>query len=63
MCADCDWDLLKEQIEAMLESGKFDWASDTLEGILETVEVQEHSTDGQQKAVDNIAAARPNWDE
>lgn len=63
MCESCDWGSLQNQIEAMLDSGEFEWASDTLEGILSTIESKEHSTDAQQTAVDNIAAARPNWNE
>jgi len=56
MCDMCDWEDLLTKIEEMLDDGSFDWAEDTLEGIYETVERMEHSTDRQWDAVENIAA-------
>lgn len=47
---------LLEEIEALRET--HGWASDTLEGIYETVERTGVVTEGQRRAVDNIANAR-----
>lgn len=61
MCIDCSWEELIEKIDAMDYSGKFGWATETLEGIKETVEKTEHATEGQKEAIDNIAEKRPGW--
>ena len=42
------------RIEDLQNSGDYDWASDTLEGIHETVENTGTVTEAQQRAVDNI---------
>lgn len=42
------------QIETLQNSGDYDWASDTLEGIYATVEDAGYATEGQQRAIDNI---------
>jgi len=62
-CPDCGWEELVEKIEAMDDSGKFGWAQDSIEGIKETVERNEHATDGQRTAIDNIANSKPGWDD
>ena len=54
MCADCGWDELLEEIESMLEDDRYRFAAETLEGIHERVENNEHCTDGQRAAVENI---------
>ena len=46
------------EIEDLLASEQYDWASDTLEGIYNTVESRQVVTQGQRDAVDNITAAR-----
>lgn len=49
---------LIEQIAEMLDSGDFDWAEDTLEGIAETVGERDTVTPKQREAVANIARSR-----
>lgn len=46
------------QIEDMLASGDFEWAVDTLCGIMDTVGHRGQVTEGQRRAVRNIADAR-----
>ena len=58
MCSSCDWEDLIYEIEGALEDGDFDWASDTLEGILEWVKANEHCTEGQKQAIRNILNCR-----
>lgn len=58
MCDTCDWEDLVERIDGMLETGDFDWASETLEGIRSTVADREHRTERQAEAVDNIERKR-----
>ena len=54
MCEECDWEDLAIQIEEMQEESRFDWAHDTLQGILEWVSENEHCTEGQKDAINNI---------
>lgn len=58
MCDRCDWESLIEQIDEMIDSGDFDWAMDTLEGIRGTVSEREHATERQAEAIENIAEKR-----
>lgn len=46
------------QIEDLLATEDFDWASGTLEGIYNTVESRQVVTQGQRDAVEHITAAR-----
>lgn len=57
MCDACGWVTFLEEIDDHLEDDDFSWAVETLEGIRETVARNEHCTDGQKVAVDNIADA------
>lgn len=43
------------EIDDLLDSGEYDWAEETLSGIRTTVERTERATEGQRRAVDNIA--------
>ena len=54
MCADCSWDELMEEIADILEDDRYRFAAETLEGIYEWVESNEHCTEGQKAAVENI---------
>jgi len=45
------------EIEDLLSSEDYDWASDTLEGIYNTVEQRGFVTDAQRTAIENIAEA------
>ena len=58
MCDTCDWESFAEEIDEMLESGDYDWAAETLEGIRDTVTQREHCTERQREAVENISKAR-----
>lgn len=52
------WEELVDRCDEMLDSGEYAWASESLEGIRTTVSEQEHATERQIEAVDNIARAR-----
>ena len=54
MCQDCEWEGLLEQIDQLLDDEQYEFAQDTLEGIREWVEEQEHCTEKQKTAVQNI---------
>ena len=59
MCDSCEWSDLKDKIDEMLDDdGKYDWAEETLNGILGWITEKEHCTDKQKEAVDNIENAR-----
>lgn len=58
MCQHCNWDEWFEAINEMKDLGEFEWAFDTLDGIAEWVENNEHITDKQKEAVENIHARR-----
>lgn len=49
---------LISRIDDMLQEGRYEWAADTLSGIMETVEKTGRATEGQIRAVDNIENAR-----
>ena len=53
----------QEDIRDLLDSGRANWASETLEGIHETVEKSGRVTEGQRKAFEKIrdAAERPRY--
>ncbi|MCE5277157.1 MAG: hypothetical protein ABFD92_16640 [Planctomycetaceae bacterium] len=57
MCQGCEWEDLIERIDEMLDEEKYEWAADTLEGIRGWVARNEHCTDKQKQAVDNIEEA------
>ena len=58
MCADCGWEDLLEQIEELREDERYEFAAETLEGIDEWVNRNEHCTDGQRSVVENIRRGR-----
>lgn len=58
MCRKCSWvDWLKE-IEDMEASGEYDWAEETLKGIKDWVEENEHITEKQIQAINNIEESK-----
>jgi len=57
-----EWYQFCQKIIEMLAGGEFDWASGTLEGIHQSVEQYQSVTEGQRRAVRNIAAARKRSD-
>ena len=59
---DTEWYQFQQEIDELLESGRADWAADTLKGIAQSVEQYQSVTEGQKRAVRNIAAARKRAD-
>jgi len=55
---DTDWYRFRAEIEELLASGQYEWAADTLSSIAESVEKYRTVTEGQRRAVGNIAQAR-----
>src|SRR5262252_647320 len=53
-----DWWKFAEEIDELLGSGSYTWAEETLTDIQATVRKFQRVTEGQRKAVGNIAAAR-----
>lgn len=58
MCDKCGWEELLETIEEMLEDDTYEFAADTLEGIEEWVNDNEHCTPRQEEAVENIRSSK-----
>jgi len=54
MCEFCDFDIYMEKMEDMLNDDDYIFAYDTLESIYSWVDKQEHITDNQKIAIDNI---------
>ncbi len=52
----------RDKIEEMVESGRYDFALDTLEGIYDWVFEHDDITEAQMQAVDNIEASVPDWE-
>ena len=52
------WYQFVQEIADLLEGGELDWAANTLTGIQQSVEQYQTVTEGQRRAVRNIAAAR-----
>lgn len=52
---DQEWYQFLGEIDDLLATGEYDWAYDSLSGIHETVEKTHRVTDGQKRAVTNIA--------
>ncbi len=56
-----DWEYVLEQIDAMVDSGDFAWARETLEGISEGILENRSVTTAQRNAIDNIRQSK-GWD-
>ena len=54
MCENCEWEEELDRATKMIEQGQFDFALETLEGIKDWVQENEHITDRQSTALDNI---------
>ena len=61
MCDDCNWHELLEKTEEMQAGGGYEFAHHTLSGINETVEANEHCTERQREAVNNIRNSKKEW--
>lgn len=57
MCDTCGWDEFAGKIDIMIQDGYASFASETLEGIQETVMRNEHVSVKQYEAVENIKDA------
>ena len=57
MCATCHWEELIDDIDRALETGRVEWATETLEGIKASVEEYGCATSRQMEAVGNIMGA------
>ena len=51
---DIDWEKALEEIDEMLEDERYEFATDTLEGIKEWIYEREFCTFGQYDAIENI---------
>lgn len=49
-----DWEKYRDMIEDMQADSAYDWAQDTIEGILDWIVGNEHITDNQITAIENI---------
>ena len=58
MCDTCSWENYLEEIEEIVEDERYEFASDTLRGIHEWVESNEHITEGQMIAISNIRESK-----
>lgn len=54
MCDSCEYEDLLDKINELTDDESFEWASDTLHGIHDTVESRSHATERQWEAVENI---------
>ena len=55
MCRHCEWEDYLSKCQEMLEDPDCAFAYDTIEGIGDWIEENEHVTERQKEAVDNIA--------
>lgn len=58
MCAECKWQAVLDDIDDLITEDRYQFALDTLEGICEWVTDNEHVTDGQKIAIENIKASK-----
>ena len=54
MCENCNWEDLVGDLDELLDEERYEFAGDTLEGIREWVVKNEHCTEAQKQAVQNI---------
>lgn len=54
MCIHCNWEELLEEIDELIDNPRLEFAQDILEGIQDWVSENEHCTDNQKEAIDNI---------
>jgi hypothetical protein len=55
---DTEWYQFLQELDGVIESGDYDWAGETLNGIRTSVDQFKSVTPGQRQAVANIQAAR-----
>ena len=54
MCSSCDWERALDECEELLNDTDYEFASDTLTGIKDWIETNEHVTPRQDDAITNI---------
>ena len=54
MCKTCEWQEVLEEVNDLCADSDYDWANDTLSGIAEWVEENQHVTEKQLGAIENI---------
>ncbi len=54
MCASCEWEDYIETMDEMLLDEKYEFAADTIDGIQHWVSQNEHITENQKNAINNI---------
>lgn len=54
MCENCDYEYYDSCIEEMLDEPALEWALETLEGILKWIQENQHITEKQIEALNNI---------
>lgn len=54
MCDDCDWEQWVDDIEELANKKRYSWAADTLVGIMDWVEENQHITEKQILSINNI---------
>lgn len=57
MCEECEWEELADEICEMLDDPEYEFALGTLEGIRNWIVKNEHCTEGQKEAVENITVS------
>ena len=58
MCTSCDWETRVERIDELLDDDEYLFAVDTLEDIREWIVKNEHATEGQVTAIEDVANAK-----
>lgn len=56
MCDSCEWEEELEELNDLCSDSDYEWANDTLSGIAEWVEENEHITEKQIAAIGRIKA-------
>lgn len=54
MCKNCEWKEVLDELNDLCEDPNYEWANDTLAGIGEWIEENQHVTEGQIDAIANI---------
>ena len=58
MCDKCDWDDYLEIANELMEDSDYDFAIETVEGIQQWIESNEHVTEKQKRALINIQESK-----
>ena len=57
MCKECEWEEFSAELDDLLSDSDYEWANETIDGILNTVTDRGHVTEGQRNAIENIKTA------